>query len=131
MKILASLVVEILAARGRTSGGGGGGTGSGSRPRHWILYIDSDAYLREHHTDFLARLAGDPRNADLHFALAREEPPAGGFRSPRRRPHGVRTPSMNAGILFVREIVETYPQLCGVVMPKLLQTFPTIQAREM
>lgn len=31
-------------------------------------------------------------------------------------------------VLFVREIVETYPQLRGVVMPKLLQTFPTIQA---
>ena len=31
-------------------------------------------------------------------------------------------------VLFVREIVETYPQLRDVVMPKLLQTFPTIQA---
>ena len=109
VKILASLVLEILAARGRAAGsssgsgsGGGGGGGGGSRPRHWILYIDSDAYLREQHTDFLARLAGDPRNAELHFALAREEAPAGGFRSPRRRPHGVRTPSMNAGVLFLR-----------------------------
>ena len=109
VKILASLVLEILAARGRAAGsssgsgsGSGGGGGGGSRPRHWILYIDSDAYLREQHTDFLARLAGDPRNAELHFALAREEAPAGGFRSPRRRPHGVRTPSMNAGVLFLR-----------------------------
>lgn len=70
--------------------------------RHWVLYIDSDAYVREQHTDMLAKLTGDPRNADIHVAIAREEPPAAGFRSPRRRPHGVRTPSLNAGVLFVR-----------------------------
>jgi hypothetical protein len=69
--------------------------------QHWILYIDSDAYVREQHVDILHRLA-DPANAHVHFAVAREEPPAGGFRTPKRRPHGVRTPSLNAGILFVR-----------------------------
>lgn len=31
-------------------------------------------------------------------------------------------------VLFVREIVESYPQLRDTVMPKLLQIFPTIQA---
>ena len=73
--------------------------------RHWIMYIDSDAYVREQHTDFVARLSGDPQNSGVHVAIAREEPPAGGFRSPRRRPHGVRTPSLNAGILFFRASV--------------------------
>jgi hypothetical protein len=116
VKILASLVVQILSARrsdglGSRLGGSGGdlsggasgaGFRMGSRPRHWILYIDSDAFLREQHTDFLGRLSGDPLNADVHVAIGREELPAGGFRSPRKRPHGVRTPSMNAGVLFVR-----------------------------
>ena len=32
-------------------------------------------------------------------------------------------------VLFVREIVETYPQLRDAIMQKLLLTFPTIQAR--
>ena len=85
VKILASLVASRLAANGC----------------HWVLYIDSDAYIREQHVDFLERL-DTPANRDVHFAFAREELPAGGFRSPRKRSHGVRVPSLNAGVLFVR-----------------------------
>jgi len=68
---------------------------------HWVLYIDSDAYVREQHVDFLERL-DTPRNADVQIAISREELPAGGFRSPRKRAHGVRVPSLNAGVLFVK-----------------------------
>jgi hypothetical protein len=85
VKILASLVASRLAANGC----------------HWVLYIDSDAYIREQHVDFLERL-DTPANRDVHFAFAREELPAGGFRSPAKRSHGVRVPSLNAGVLFVR-----------------------------
>ena len=85
VKILASLVASRLAAHGC----------------HWVLYIDSDAYIREQHVDLLERL-DTPANRDVHFAFAREELPAGGFRSPRKRSHGVRVPSLNAGVLFVR-----------------------------
>ena len=85
VKILASLVASRLAAHGC----------------HWVLYIDSDAYIREQHVDFL-ELLDTPANRDVHFAFAREELPAGGFRSPRKRSHGVRVPSLNAGVLFVR-----------------------------
>ena len=85
VKILASLVASRLATHGC----------------HWVLYIDSDAYIREQHVDFLERL-DTPANRDVHFAFAREELPAGGFRSPRKRSHGVRVPSLNAGVLFVR-----------------------------
>ena len=63
--------------------------------------IDSDAYVREQHVDFLERL-DTPRNADVQIAISREELPAGGFRSPRKRAHGVRVPSLNAGVLFVK-----------------------------
>lgn len=91
VKILASLV----AARQ------GLGSGRCGPDGHWLVYIDGDAYVREQDIDLLTRL-GDPLNSDTHFAIAREEPPAGAFRSPRRRPHGVRTPSLNAGVLFVR-----------------------------
>jgi hypothetical protein len=86
VKALASLVASWRAEPGRC---------------HWLLYIDSDAYVREQHTNFVRRL-GAPANADAHVALAREEPPAGAFRSPRRRAHGVRVPSLNAGVLFVK-----------------------------
>lgn len=140
VKLLAAFVMRILAQHG------------GSVSDHWVLYIDSDAYVprdralvlavhayaratncaplhpsvhslltcfasactvclvdvlytlryvREQHVDVIHRLA-DPRNREVHFAIAREEPPAGAFRSPKRRSHGVRTPSMNAGVLFVR-----------------------------
>ena len=68
---------------------------------HWVLYIDSDAFLNEHHVNWLDGL-DTARNADVHVAIAREELPAGGFRSPRKRPHGVRVPSLNAGVLFVQ-----------------------------
>ena len=85
VKILASLVASRLAAHGC----------------HWVLYIDSDAYIREQHVDFLERL-DTPANRDVHFAFAREELPAGGFRSPRKRSHGVRVPSLNAGVLCVK-----------------------------
>ena len=68
---------------------------------HWLLYIDSDAYVREQHTNFVHRLSA-ARHSDIHIAIAREEPPSGAFRSPRRRAHGVRVPSLNAGVLFVR-----------------------------
>jgi hypothetical protein len=112
VKILAAIVSRLLRGReprgpppGPQAWGRLGGSGRhrehASSTRHWILYIDSDAYVREQHTDFLARLS-TPANQEVHFAIAREEPPAGGFRSPKKRAHGVRTPSMNAGVLFVR-----------------------------
>lgn len=92
LKIIRSVVAQI-AQRRRLE--------PGRASCHWVLYIDSDAYVREQHTDFTAVL-GAARHADVHFAIAREEPPAGGFRSNRKREHGVRVPSLNAGVLFVR-----------------------------
>ena len=158
VKILAHFVLRLLGRAGATEaparGMLGGMLGGGSERPHWILYIDSDAYIREHSVDVLHRLS-DPLNAHVHFAIAREELPAGAFRSPKRRtlsnlnstpalsplhasrpalgldvksarvlfitclrpallspaacripcgagPHGVRTPSMNAGVLMMR-----------------------------
>ena len=85
VKIIASLVASRLAAHGC----------------HWVLYIDSDAYIREQHVDFLERF-DTPANRDVHFAFAREELPGGGYPSPRNRSHGVRVASLNAGVLFLR-----------------------------
>lgn len=92
LKIIRRVVAQLLA-RPRPEPAGAA--------CHWLLYIDSDAYVREQHTDFTSVL-GAPRHADVHLAIAREEPPAGAFRSNRRRAHGVRVPSLNAGVLFVR-----------------------------
>ena len=61
----------------------------------------------------------------------RPHPPPPPHPHPRAHPSLSSPPPQTSAVdvvLFVREIVETYPQLRDVVMPKLLQTFPTIQA---
>lgn len=84
--------VKILTARVKALLGRGG--------CHWLLYIDSDAYLREQHVNFLSRL-NMQSNSNVHIAIAREEPPAGALRA-KPRAHGVQVASLNAGVLFIK-----------------------------
>ena len=84
IKILANQIVRVL--RNNRQGGGGA---------HWIVYIDSDAYVREQHVKFLPAYSSQqqrlqsattplsdspPLQSDLHqqsiYCISREQTPA-------------------------------------------------------
>ena len=77
----------------------------GPPPCHWMMVLDSDAMVREHHVDFmqLLNLRADTRHV---LVLAREDPNSPIFDKQKIQRHkrGIvkAAPTLNTGVMFVR-----------------------------